>query len=218
MKKVVNVALSHFLLPLALLLVTPVQASEQQIAQKNSKQSTLTSQAFIATLALEQGKGTFTQEKYFSFLTQPIVSTGSFTVHQGAALWQGEKPVFSQLLLTPNAIFRRLNLTDNYQKIAQNSEITTVLTTIFTGNISESNWHVDDNTHIQDNQQCLIIKPKIDALKQLFQQMSLCLPLDGADLQQRWIYLTEAKGNKTQIHMSITATSLSSQEQAALVP
>lgn len=218
MKKIVYLALSHVLLYLALLSFKPAQASAGQIAQHNSSQSTLTYQAFIKQLALSQGKGTFKQAKHFSFLTQPIVSTGSFIVYQGSALWQGEQPVFSQLLLTPQAIFRRLNLADNYQKIAQSSDITAVLTTIFTGDINESNWQIEPNISVQNNQQCLAIKPKVDVLKQLFQQVSLCLSLDEENMHQRWIYLTEAKGNKTDIHMSVTATSLSSKEQAALIP
>ena len=210
MKKIVYLALSHFLLFLALFCFKAAQASAEQ--------STLTYQTFIKQLALSQGKGTFKQAKHFSFLTQPIISTGSFIVYQGSALWQGEKPVFSQLLLTPEAIYRRLNLADNYQKIAQSSDITAILSTIFTGNINESNWHVDTQISVQNEQQCLAIKPKVDVLKQLFQQVSLCLPLDEDNMHQRWIYLTEAKGNKTDIHMLVTATSLSSKEQAAIIP
>jgi hypothetical protein len=168
---------------------------------KAQEQSTAKVGALLEHLAINQGKGQFTQQKYFSFMSVPITSTGHFTVNNASALWQTKAPVFSALLLTPEAIYRRLSLDDNYQLLTDSAQFTTILSTIFTGKVNVSDWQLNSS----QNDSCLELTPKSDQLKQLFLQVDLCLVNDNESThQQRNITLTDSKGDKTIITMTLS--------------
>ena len=163
--------------------------------------------ALLEKLAINQGKGQFTQQKYFSFMSVPITSTGLFIVKGESALWQTEQPVFSALLLTPDAIYRRLSLDEHYQLLTDSAEFSAILSTIFTGKVNVDDWQLKSSS----NDTCLELTPKSGQLKQLFRQVDLCLTnnaLEATPLskskQQRQITLTDSKGDKTVITMTLS--------------
>ena len=169
----------------------------------------------LEKLAINKGKGQFVQQKYFSFMSMPITSTGKFIVEGQSALWQTQQPVFSALLLTPDAIYRRLTLDENYQLLSDSAEFSGVLSTIFTGKVNADDWQISSSA----NESCLVLLPKSGQLTQLFKQVDLCLvketqlkqsESETADnrannvQQQRQITLTDSKGDKTVIMMKLS--------------
>jgi len=168
----------------------------------------------LEQLAINQGKGQFVQQKYFSFMSVPITSSGNFVVKGESALWQTQQPVFSALLLTPQAIYRRLSLDEEYQLLTDSAEFSGVLSAIFTGKVNADDWLLNNST----DDACLELTPKSEQLKQLFKQVDLCLvsdtnrtDTDGQSgthsqhgLQLRQITLTDSKGDKTVITMSLS--------------
>lgn len=197
----------RFLPLLFILSLAPVQLH----AQEHSAEKT---EALLERLAINQGKGQFTQQKYFSFMSVPITSTGHFTVHNESALWKTQAPVFSTLLLTPEAIYRRLPLDENYQLLTDSAQFTTILSTIFTGKINVTDWQLKSS----QNDSCLELTPKSDQLRQLFLQVDLCLVNEGDSThQQRKITLTDSKGDKTIIKMTLNQHLLTSEDLDTLV-
>ena len=201
-----------------LLFISPlfaVQAAQEPTKDtgKNGAKSEPSAQVvnLLERLAINQGKGTFVQQKHFSFMSVPITSTGLFIVKEQSALWQTQQPVFSALLLTPGAIYRRLSLDENYQLLTDSAEFSGVLSTIFTGKVNAQDWLLNSNI----DESCLELTPKSGALKQLFQQVDLCL-VKGAQAnelaekseqkaqQQRQITLIDSKGDKTVIMMTLS--------------
>jgi hypothetical protein len=176
----------------------------------NSASSTRITE-LLEKLAINKGKGQFIQQKHFSFMSVPITSTGQFIVKGQSALWQTQQPVFSALLLIPDAIYRRLSLDDQYQLLTDSAEFSGVLSTIFTGKVNADDWQL--NSSVDDN--CLELTPKSGQLQQLFQQVDLCLiketqmnestdkPQGNAN-KQRQITLTDSKGDKTVIVMTLS--------------
>jgi hypothetical protein len=185
-------------------------------ANINSSQEEL-----VGSLAIKQGEGNFIQKKYFKFLSQPIQSQGSFLVSEESALWQTETPVFSQLLVKPNAIYQRLSIEDTYQPLIENAEFSAVLTTIFKGQIKYLDWKllstentVSDSVKDIKQQNCLALEPKSQQLTQIFSRVNLCLINPG----ERKIELLDKQGNKTEILMLLTSDILTEQNLNNLKP
>ncbi len=186
----------------------------EQIDQNHDKQQ----QVLIKNLSIKQGIGNFTQKKHFKFLSQPIRSQGSFVVSKESALWQTETPVFSQLLVKPNAIYQRLSISDTYQPLFENAELSSVLTTIFKGQVNPDDWSllplIIENTSTElmtektlelKQQKCITLEPKSQQLSQIFKLVNLCL----LDKQTRQIDLLDNQDNKTEILMSLISNELS---------
>ena len=190
--------------------------------------------ALLAKLAINEGKGQFTQRKYFKFLSMPITSSGIFIVREKTALWQTQQPVFSQLLLTSEAIYQRQAQTDNFQTLINNGDFSAVLATIFTGKVSRQNWiftkgltkestaQTDKEIDVENNKStnCLVLMPKSEQLQAVFSQVELCLVNDSKATenieQKREITLLDKQGNKTEITMQISNDRLSSEDTASL--
>lgn len=210
-----------------------VEAVQKTTNDASSVKSTVNSTAksepsvevsdLLDLLAINQGKGQFVQQKHFSFMSVPITSTGHFVVKEQSALWQTEQPVFSALLLTPGAIYRRLSLDESYQLLTDSAEFSGVLSTIFTGKVNADDWQLNSSA---DNT-CLELTPKSEQLKQLFKQVDLCLVeavkeseaigknTDKAQ-QQRQITLTDSKGDKTVIMMTLSHDTFNATDLEAL--
>jgi len=190
---------------------TEKQSSSSSDSAANSAVNSGKIKNLLERLAINQGKGHFVQNKHFSFMSVPITSTGHFIVKGQSALWQTQEPVFSALLLTPKAIYRRLSLDDNYQLLTDSAEFSGVLSTIFTGKVNADDWLINNST----DDTCLELMPKSEQLKGLFQQVDLCL-INESDInqsagqainnsqQQRQITLTDSKGDKTVIRMTLS--------------
>lgn len=167
----------------------------------------------LEKLAINQGKGQFVQQKHFSFMSVPITSTGHFVVKDESALWQTQQPVFSALLLTPDAIYRRLSLDDDYELLTDSAEFSAILSTIFTGKVKTDDWLLNS----RENDTCLELTPKAGQLKQLFRQVDLCLVNESnRPAQQRQITLTDNKGDKTVINMMLSQDAFSADDLEAL--
>ncbi|PKI13865.1 hypothetical protein CXF71_14825 [Colwellia sp. 12G3] len=170
----------------------------------------------LKKLAVNQGKGQFTQQKHFSFMSVPITSMGYFIVKGESALWQTQQPVFSALLLTPDAIYRRLSLDENYQLLTDSAEFSAILSTIFTGKVNTDDWQLKSRAKAS----CLELTPKSGQLKQLFRQVDLCLVNEATESsspqQQRQITLTDSKGDKTVITMTLSQDAFIASDLEAL--
>lgn len=191
-------------------------ATSQVKSQTSTLANTITVAELLEKLAIEQGKGEFTQQKHFKFLAMPITSTGRFLVNQQSALWQTEKPVFSQLLLTPEAIYRRLSIEHKLQTLTQGNELSAILSTIFTGNIDSAQWDIANQVLNNENGHCLTLSPKTDILQQVFEQAQVCLAQGEQKATRRVITLFEPKENKTEITMVLSSLTLSKEELAQL--
>ncbi|TPH12239.1 hypothetical protein EPA86_18020 [Litorilituus lipolyticus] len=191
-------------------------ATSQVTSQTNTQANTVTVAELLEKLAIEQGVGEFTQQKHFKFLAMPITSTGRFLVNRQSALWQTEKPIFSQLLLTPEAIYRRLSIEQNFQALTQGNELSAILSTIFTGNIDSSQWDIAKQVLKNENGHCLALSPKTDILRQVFEQAQVCLAQGEQQTMRRVITLFEPKENKTEITMVLSSRTLSKEELAQL--
>jgi len=178
----------------------------------NSKEQALNSKlsnsnkTLLSQLTINQGKGHFSQKKYFKFLSQPIISEGRFIVKDESVLWQTESPVFSQLLVKPNAIFKRLSIKENYQLLVENAQLSSVLKAIFNGQISMQNWQLLDAEN--QLQSCINLKPKSEQLQQVFKLATLCLLKDN----RRQIVLVDTQDNKTEILMQLSHTPLNEKD------
>lgn len=191
---------------------TCMASSKQETDAKKQQQK------LIDELSIMQGKGLFYQKKHFKFLSQPISSQGSFIVSQASALWQTESPVFSQLLVNPDAIYQRLSLQESYQPLLENAELSAVLTTIFKGQINPLDWHLLDPKSSQSDAEgatkCLFLQPKSQQLIQIFKQVSLCI----INNNERQIFLLDSQNNKTEILMSVSSQDLSDDNLNSLKP
>ncbi len=155
-------------------------------------------------LIINQGKGTFIQRKYFKFLNEPITSEGVFTLHDQKALWQTQSPIFSQLLLTPKAIFSRIDTDDPYQPLLENSEFSLLLSRLISGKFDDSTWQ---EIVISDSN-CVNLKPATITLKKIFSKVQVCL----IDKLTRKINLTDSKENNTEIIMSLSSLKIDEEE------
>ena len=127
-------------------------------------------------------------------------------MNQQSVLWQTEAPVFSQLLVTKTSIYKRLSLEETYQPLIANSELSTVLSALFGGQINSRNWQILE----RDNQQlnCLHLEPKNEQLNKVFKYATLCL----LENNQRQITLIDSGDNKTEILTTLIDTELNSED------
>lgn len=160
------------------------------------------------TFSITQGAGEFTQLKYFKFLAKPIQSSGVFVVNNNDVLWHTTAPVFSQVLLKSNGIYRRTTLDSPFDVVTQDNAINRVLSSVLTGNIDENDW----GNVKTDDLSCVLLNPKSEQLAQLFSQIKLC----KNTLNQRHITLFDRQNNKTEINMLLHKTQLSQQDVASL--
>jgi len=193
----------------------------------------------LQALMLNEGAGNFSQHKHFKFLAVPIRSTGHFVVKQKNVSWQTQSPVFSEILIQPNGIYRRLSPEAGYEQLVDNSEFSLLLATVFTGDINPLQWQIGEGVSLVENidlvdgvdlvskNYCLSLKPKAKQLQELFQHVDLCLAslqqegIDSEaqsrfDLSKRHINLFDPQGNKTQIFMQINTRALTTEQIQAL--
>jgi hypothetical protein len=209
------------------------QAKAIDVVEKQVVATNISTATLLQALMLQEGAGSFSQNKHFKFLAVPIRSTGDFIVKQEAVLWQTQSPVFSEVFIQPNGIYQRLNPEAKYEKLVENSEFSLLLATVFTGQINPAQWQVDEDVHLvegidlEEKNYCLSLQPKAKQLQQLFKQVELCLPWlpkDGAaaenlprfNLSKRHINLFDPQDNKTQISMDINSRKLTKEQAQAL--
>jgi len=161
----------------------------------------------LSELGFSQGVGEFTQHKYFKFLSKPIVSNGAFVVAGQDLLWQTSRPVFSQILLKEDAIYRRLNQEQPFELLVKGSQINQLLSAVLTGNIKAKDWTITTNTPL-----CFELVPLQAQMSQLFSHVNLCKTGDAS----RQVTLFDPQDNKTIIMMTLTSNQLTPAERSSL--
>lgn len=166
---------------------------------------------FISSLQIKQGIASFTQKKHFTFLNNPIMSKGLLKIHQNNVLWQVNSPVFSKLVILGDQIWQRIssdnssnNTTENYKKVVSHASVEILIHTVFTGEINHTQWNASLN-----EQHCLQLSPKDLILSQAIEKISVCVPSNNT---QRFVTLTDAQGNLTEIELNILTNQLSGED------
>ena len=171
--------------------------------EKQNRENQL--QSMFSKLEITQGIATFTQKKHLSFLKNPIVSKGILKIHQNNVIWQVQSPVFSKLVIIDDQVWQLVTKdSNNYQLMVSNASIETLIRAMFTGDISQSQWHASI-----DAQQCLQLSPNDMILSQAIQQISVCV---SENQVQRLVTIKDAQNNLTEIDLLIIAEQLSEEE------
>lgn len=188
--------------------VTSSENSTQDSSFPSAKNQTAVQQ-LLSQLPIKQGKGEFTQKKYFKFLSQPINSSGQFIVEDNSALWQTDTPVFTQLLVKPEAVYQRQSKQNKYQPLVKDSQLSHLLATIFKAQIASKDWQIIESKALDSSNQpraenCITLKPKDSQIAQVFKLVELCL----LDKKQRQVQLIDNHNNKTEILMQLKTSEL----------
>lgn len=159
-------------------------------------------QSMLNQLQIKQGIATFIQKKHLSFLANPIVSKGLLKIHQSSVIWQVQSPVFSKLVIIEDQIWQLTEQhSSDYQLLVSNASVETLIRAVFTGDISQSQWHIS-----MDEEQCLQLTPKDMILSQAINHIGVCVSDNQA---QRFVTIKDAQNNLTEIELMITTEQLS---------
>jgi hypothetical protein len=170
---------------------------------------------FLSTLRIEQGIANFIQKKHFTFLNNPIVSKGLLKIHQNSIIWQTNTPVFSKLVIIEDQVWQLTNqgdkqhnnknqLPEQYQIVASHASIETLIRAVLTGRINPTQWTMSLN-----DQQCVKLAPKDLILSQTIKYIIVCTPNNN---NQRFVTLTDAQNNLTEIELNIITNQLSDED------
>jgi hypothetical protein len=144
-------------------------------------------------------RGQFVQQKYLRSLPQPLTSTGLFTLSAAnGLLWELRAPLHQDLLLTPNAIFRRDD-GGKWQALPQavgSGRETRMFLTVLSGDTQALEDNFDMALSGTADDWNLVMTPKSALLKQIFTDIRIA----GGKLVQR-IELRETQGDKTVMEM-----------------
>ena len=184
--------------------------SAQESLIKNETESEFTSNQVIEQFKIDQGIAEFTQEKYFSFLSVPIKSSGILKIQHNNVLWQVNTPVFSKLLIINNQIWEQVEITTIsgtntiFQEVATHSSIETLIKTIFTGEVNDTEWA----TTVKNNQ-CIVLVPTNSLISQAITQLELCIDETSS---QKKITISDKQNNITKIFLTQIATTLTDED------
>lgn len=187
-----------------------VIAEDNQL-EKNCSQITNNIQTnLLNQFSISQGKGTFTQNKHFKFLSEPIISKGLFILQNQTALWQTQSPVFSQLLLTPKAIYTRLERHMSYQLLTENGQFSKILSKLLSGKFDKSDWQEISSS----NCNCVNLIPTTTVLEKIFAKVQVCF----VDNLTRQFKLVDSNNNVTEILMNLTSLVIDETDSTQLDP
>jgi outer membrane lipoprotein-sorting protein len=147
-------------------------------------------------------RGQFVQQKFLRSLAQPLTSTGLFTLSTtNGLLWELRAPLHQDLLLTPNAMFRRDD-GGKWQALPQpigSARETRMFLTVLGGDTQalQDNFDIALSGNAGDWQ--LVMTPRSALLKQIFTDIRI----SGGKLVQR-IELRETQGDRTVMEMKNT--------------
>ena len=181
-----------FMITLLVLLVNPALAfATTQPSNFTQVQAELSKQSNIS--------GNFKQIKIIKLLSQPLVSTGHFSLSKQYGLqWLQTTPFKSRLMVTQNKIVQQLEnnpptvLTQKQQPII--FSFSNIFLNVFNGNISQIRQYfdVDFSGNLQHWQ--LTLKPKDSPLNKAIKQIQL-----SGDQYIRLIRIEDTQNNQTQI-------------------
>lgn len=131
-------------------------------------------QAQLASFQLPDGRGQFTQAKYFKLLKQPIRSAGEYQLdsqEQKKMIWQVNKPLFNRLIFTEQRIYQQTEPQAEPELLTEESSFSRLLYVIFSGQLSGYsglNWQQEASSH------CLLASVTDKRLSQFVSQIQLC--------------------------------------------
>ncbi|OZI23793.1 hypothetical protein CAL26_10255 [Bordetella genomosp. 9] len=147
-------------------------------------------------------RGQFVQQKFLRSLPQPLTSTGLFTLSAtDGLLWELRAPLHQDLLLTPDAVFRRDD-GGKWQALPQAvgaGRETRMFLTVLSGDTQSLQDNFDMALKGSAGDWQLVMTPKSALLKQIFTDIQI----SGGKLVQR-IELRETQGDKTVMEMKNT--------------
>ncbi|ARP84465.1 hypothetical protein CAL12_10160 [Bordetella genomosp. 8] len=147
-------------------------------------------------------RGQFVQQKFLRSLPQPLTSTGLFTLSAtDGLLWELRAPLHQDLLLTPEAVFRRDD-GGKWQALPQAvgaGRETRMFLTVLSGDTQSLRDNFDMALSGSAGDWQLVMTPKSALLKQIFTDIQI----SGGKLVQR-IELRETQGDKTVMEMKNT--------------
>jgi hypothetical protein len=184
---------------------------ENNVIQNDLIQNNKTLEYFLTTLQIKQGIASFIQKKHFTFLNKPIVSKGLLKIYQSSVIWQVNTPVFSKLVIVEDQIWQLVNpdssqskTPNHYKNVVSHASIETLIRAVFTGEINRAQWNI-----LLNEQQCLQLTPKDLILSQAIKEINVCVP-DTPN--QRFVTLTDAQSNLTEIELNIITNQLSDED------
>ncbi|ALM83395.1 outer membrane lipoprotein carrier protein LolA [Bordetella sp. N] len=144
-------------------------------------------------------RGQFVQQKFLRSLPQPLTSTGAFVLSaQNGLLWELRVPLFQDLLITPEGMFRRGD-GGKWQALPQQIGAGRE-TRLFLAVLAGDTKGLQDNFDMQVSGSAgawqLVMTPKSALLKQIFQDIRI----NGGKLVDR-IELRETQGDRTVMEM-----------------
>ncbi|MDX2319229.1 MAG: outer membrane lipoprotein carrier protein LolA [Moritella sp.] len=153
--------------------------------------------------------GKFVQNKYFTVLKNPVISTGELYLDQSLGfVWHTSKPVVSTMLLKNDGLFS-IDHRQQQTKIKNATPIAAVLMSALSGDLAalESQFSLaasSTNTALtktaSTSQTCIELTPKDETIAKVMRVIELC----GEDTVEHLV-LFETSGNRTEIALSLTA-------------
>jgi len=152
--------------------------------------------------------GSFVQNKYFTVLKNPIVSTGELYLDQALGfVWHTSKPIASTMILKDAGLFS-IDHRQQQKQINNATPIATVLMSALSGDVAaleseftltEKTWPDSELSQGVSENVCLVLTPKDAIIAKVMRTIELC----GQDTVDHLV-LYEASGNRTEIAIKLT--------------
>ncbi|GIC76890.1 outer membrane lipoprotein carrier protein LolA [Moritella sp. F3] len=149
--------------------------------------------------------GTFVQNKFFTVLKNPVISTGELYLDQSLGfVWHTSKPIESTMLLKGDGLFT-IDHRQQQTKINNATPIATVLMSALSGDLTalESQFSLAATSPAKASsasQTCIELTPKDATIAKVMRVIELC----GSETVEHLV-LFETSGNRTEIALSLTA-------------
>ena len=174
---------------------------------KGSSASSMSSRSTKAPLALLSqfkpltiASGTFVQNKYFTVLKNPVISSGELFLDQALGfVWHTSKPIASTMILKDEGLFS-INHRQQQKQINNATPIATVLMSALSGDLAALESQFSLAATASSNQTCVELTPKDVTIAKVMRVIELC----GKDTVEHLV-LFETSGNRTEIELSLTA-------------
>ncbi len=153
--------------------------------------------------------GTFVQNKYFTVLKNPVISTGELYLDQSLGfVWHTSKPIASTMILKGDGLFS-IDHRQQQKKINNATPIATVLMSALSGDLSAlasqfslaatSSTNTSSTKTTATRQTCIELTPKDATIAKVMRVIELC----GSDTVEQLV-LFETSGNRTEIAIKLT--------------
>ncbi|MCU4676653.1 hypothetical protein N7931_13530 [Catenovulum sp. 2E275] len=126
----------------------------------------------LNAFALNDGHGTFIQQKKFKLLTRAIESNGEYWIdnQQQQIIWQTNQPVFNRLVITADAVKEQNKPDSELKLLTQQPAFTQLLYSVFSGRLTDYPGIVWQS----ETDHCIQAKMDNTQLAQFVSQIQLC--------------------------------------------